>query len=191
MSGTTLNAVLFLIGKAFELYVLILIIRLVLAWSEADNYHPITRFVVNATNFFINPLKKILPDFHGVEISTLFAILLVEFIKYFILTMLSFGMPNLFGILILAFSDAMRLMLEALSIALLLQVALSWLQPGSSIHQVLTKFTSPLMQPIQRVVPPIGGIDISPIPAFILLQLLVIVVVNPIAGLGLGIAIGA
>jgi len=191
MSGNTINALNFLIGKAFEFYVLILIIRLVLAWAGADNYHPVTRFVVNATSFFIKPLKKILPDFHGVEISTLVAIILVEFIKYLILTLLSYGMPNLLGTLIQAFADSLRLMLEALSIALFIQLVLGWLQPGSSVHQILTKFTSPIMRPIQRIIPPIGGVDISPIPVIIILQLLVIVIVNPLAALGLAMAIGA
>lgn len=190
MSGNTLNGILFLISCAFDFYIIVLFMRLILAWVNADYNHPITQFVVKMTTFLVKPLKRFLPDLRGFETSTLVLIILVETLKYFVITILSFGLPNVLGLIILAFGDSLRLMLETLSFALLFQVILNWLQPGSSIYQVLSKFTSPVVRPFQKVIPPIAGIDISPIPAIILLQLLIIVLVNPIKGTGLGIAIG-
>lgn len=191
MSGTSLNAILFLISCIFDFYILILIMRLVLAWVGADYHNPVTQFVVKMTSFFIKPMKKILPDIRGIETSTLVAIILVEVCKFFFITVLSFGLPNIFGLFILAIGDFLQLLIWALSIALILQVILSWVQPGSHVHQTLDKFTSPLMRPFQRVLPPVAGIDISPIPALIILQLLIIVLVNPMKGVGLGMAIGS
>lgn len=191
MSGTSLNAILFLISCIFDFYILILIMRLVLAWVGADYHNPVTQFVVKMTSFFIKPMKKILPDIRGIETSTLVAIILVEVCKFFFITVLSFGLPNIIGLFILAIGDFLQLLIWALSIALILQVILSWVQPGSHVHQTLDKFTSPLMRPFQRVLPPVAGIDISPIPALIILQLLIIVLVNPMKGVGLGMAIGS
>jgi YggT family protein len=165
--------------------------RLILAWVGADYHNPITQFVVKMTSFFIKPMKKFLPDIRGIETSTLVAIILVEVIKFFLITVLSFGLPNIFGLIILGIGDFIQLLIWALSIALILQVILSWVQPGSHVHQTLDKFTSPLMRPFQRVLPPVAGIDISPIPALIILQLLIIVLVNPMKGVGLGMAIGS
>jgi len=190
MSGTSLNAILFLISTLFNLYILVLIIRLILAWAKADYSHPITQLVVRLTSFIIKPMKKFLPDIGGIELSTLVLIILVEVIKYFVITLLSFGLPNVIGLLILAIGDSIKLILEILFYAILLQAILSWVQPGSPINHVLNKLTSPIMRPLQRVIPPVAGIDISPIPALIILQLLIIIVVNPLLGLGLGVAVG-
>lgn len=191
MSGTSLNAILFLISSLFDFYIVVLFMRLVLAWVGADYYHPMTQFVVKLTSFLVKPLKKVLPDIRGLETSTLVLIILVEIIKYFLITLFSFGMPNLLGLVILAIGDALRLMIETLSLALVLQVILSWVQPGSPLYLVLAKFTSPLMRPIQKVIPPVAGIDISPVPAIIILQLLIIILVDPIKAAGLGVAIGS
>lgn len=191
MTGTSLNAILFLISLLFDFYISILIIRVILAWVGADYHQPLTHFVVNATNFFIKPLKKILPDFRGLEFATLAAILIVEIIKYFFITALSFGMPNIIGLIILALGDSLRLIIQILSLGLILQVILSWIQPNSPLYYTLAKFTSPMMRPIQRVIPPVSGIDLTPFFALIILQLLVIILVNPLKGIGLGIAIGA
>lgn len=190
MTGTSLNALLFLISILFDFYTILLIMRLVLAWVVADYNHPVTQAVVTSTSFIVKPFKKFLPDFRGIETATIVLIILVEFIKYFIITSLSFGLPNIFGLLILAIADAFRLMLETLSFALILQAILSWLQPNSPITQVLMKFTSPILRPLQRIIPPIAGVDITPLPAIIILQLLIIILINPVKALGLGIAIG-
>ncbi|MBX3708465.1 MAG: YggT family protein [Gammaproteobacteria bacterium] len=190
MSGTSLNAILFLISTLFDFYIIILIMRLILAWVKSDYYHPVTQFVVRFTSFIVKPLKKFLPDVRGFELSTLVLIILIEALKYFIITILSFGLPNIIGLFILAIGDSLRLMFETLSLALILQVIISWVHPGSPIYQLLYKLTSPIVRPIQRFVPPIAGVDISPLPAIILLQLLIIVLVNPMKGLGLGMAIG-
>lgn len=191
MSGTSLNAALFLISTLFDFYIIILIMRLVLAWVGADYNHPITQFVVRFTSFIVKPVKKFLPDMRGVELSTLVLIILIEALKYFVLTIMSFGLPNIIGLLILAIGDSLRLMLETLSLALILQVIISWVHPGSPIYYVLYKFTSPIVRPIQRFVPPIAGVDISPLPAIIILQLLIIILIIPMKSLGLGIAIGS
>lgn len=191
MSGNSLNAMLFLISTVFDFYTVVLIMRLVLAWVGADYHHPITQFVVKLTNPIIKPLKRFIPDLRGFEIATILVIILVEACKYFVITMLSFGLPNVLGLFILALGDAIRLILQTLTLALILQVIMSWVQPNSPVYDVLHKFTSPIIRPLQRVIPPVAGIDIAPLPAIIILQLLVIILVNPMKGLGLGVAIGA
>jgi YggT family protein len=190
MSGTSLNAILFLISAVFDLYIFVLIIRLILAWSGAEYSHPITQLVVQLTSFIIKPMKKILPDIRGFETSTLVLILVVEIIKYFVITALSFGVPNILGLLLLAIGDSIKLVLELMFYAIFLQFIVGLIQPSSPIYQVLSKLTSPALRPFQRIIPTVGGFDLSPIPALIILQLLIIIVVNPILGMGLSIAVG-
>jgi YggT family protein len=136
-------------------------------------------------------MKKFLPDIRGFETASLVLILIVEIIKYFVLTVLSFGMPNIFGLLILAFADAIRLFLETLSLALIVLMILSWVQPNSPVYQILNKFTSFITRPMHKVIPLIAGVDIVPMIAIIILQLIIIAIINPIIASGLAIATGA
>lgn len=191
MSGTSLNALHFLISCVFDFYIMVLFVRLVLAWVHADYNHPITQFIIKMTSFAVKPLKKFLPDFHNLETATLVLILIVEMIKFFIRSLLIYGVPNILGLFILAIGDSIGNLLNILAFALLIQVLLSWTQPHSQAYQLLNKFTSPLMKPLQRFIPPVGGVDLSPIPAIIILQLLIIILVQPILGIGWGIAAGA
>ena len=190
MSGTTLNAFLFLFTSIFDIYLFVLLIRLVLAWSGGSYQHPITQLIVTLTRFIIDPLRRFLPDVKGIETSTLAVILLVECIKFFLISCMTFGFPNLLGVSILAFADALKLLLQAFFYGIILQALISFIQPQSPILFILNKLTAPILRPLQRLIPPINGFDISPIPALIVLQLLIIILVNPLLAQGLAIAVG-
>lgn len=189
MSGTSLNALLFIISIVFDLYLIVLIIRFFLALSGAEYSHPITQFVVKFTSFIVKPMRKIIPDFRGVEFATLVLILLVEMIKFFIITILSFGLPNLLGLILLAFADAVKLTLEVLSFVFLLQLFIYWL---ISLNQLVTQFTSPFMRPLQRMLAPNGGTGymwVAWVSAFVVLQLFIVMLVNPLLAQGLKVAV--
>lgn len=188
MSDTIRAALLFLITTVFDLYLFLLVIRVVLAWSGANYFNPVVQFIVKFTDVIVKPVRRFIPNVRGIEISTILLIFIIEVIKFSLIASLSFGFPNLLGLFVLAFADALKLTLEVFFYAILLQAIISWVQPGAPINQVLHQFTAPIMRPFQRIVPPVSGVDISPIPAMIVLQLLIIVVVKPLMGIGLSIA---
>lgn len=190
MAGTLNNALLFLINTIFNAYLFILCIRLILAWVGADYHEPVTQFIVKCTNFIVKPLRRYIPNFKDLETSTLVLILVIEAIKFFFLAILSFGLPNILGLMVFAFADTLRLIITTFFYAILLQAIVSWIQPQSPINYILIKFCSPILRPLQRIIPPINGFDITPIPAFIILQLLIIVLVEPLIAMGWKIAFG-
>lgn len=181
-------ALLFLVSTIFDLYLFILVIRLILAWVESDYYNPVTQFVVKFTSFIVKPLKRFIPDYHGLELATIFLIIVIEIIKFLFISFLSFGFPNPFGLLIISIVDAIKLTIEIFFYAILFQAILSWIQPGSSISRDLDRFTSPILRPLQRVIPPVAGYDIAPIPALIILQLLIMILIKPLMAVGLSVA---
>jgi YggT family protein len=191
MGASLRDGLLFLISTVFNIYITLLIIRFVLA-CVGSNYatNPLTQFIVKCTSFVIKPMKKVIPDFRKIEFSTLLLIILLAIIKWTLILTIPFGFPYVSGLLILSFGDTLKLALQIFFFAILIQALITWIQPASSIDRGLNDFTSPVMKPIQRIIPPIGGFDISPVPALIILQLLIIVLVNPIIGYGLGMAHG-
>lgn len=190
MAGTGLNAILFLISCIFDFYIMVLFVRLVLSFAHADYYHPLTQFVVKLSSPVIKPLKKFIPDFRKLETATLVMIILVIMLKYLILSLMSYGFPNIFGLFVLAIGDGIRLLLITLSIALILQAILSWVQPGSPAYLVLNKFTSLITNPLHKFIPPIAGIDITPLIAIVILQLLVIIIADPLIAYGVAMSNG-
>lgn len=190
MSETIRAALIFLIQTVFDIYLFVLIIRLILAWVSADYANSVTQFIVKLTSPVVKPLRRYIRDIGKLETATVVLILLIELIKYAFISALSFGFPNLFGLLLIGIADALQLLLQTFTYAILIQAIMSWIQPGSQMNNLLYQFTSPIMQPLQRYIPLVGGVDITPIPAIILLQLLSIILVKPLIAVGLGVAFG-
>lgn len=178
------NALIFLIESIFNIYLFILVIRLIMVWVRSDYFNPVSQFTMKATNIMVMPVRRFLPSFGQLETSTLVLLILLECVKFFLLMLINSGFPNLLGIFILSIADILYLIIQTFTYAIILQAVLSLVQPGSFMMPVLYRFTSPIMQPIQRILPPIGGFDLSPIPALIILQLLNIVLVSPLMSLG-------
>ena len=189
MSGMN-DALLFLITTVFDIYLFILVIRVLLAFSGANYYDPVTQFIVKCTDFLVKPIRKVIPNIRGVELSTIVLIVALELTKYILISALSFGGTAITGLVIIAIADTLKMFLQTFFYAIIFQVILSWVQPGSPVISLLYRINAPIMRPIQRLCPVVGGIDISPIPAMILLQLLIIIIVNPLMAVGLGAALG-
>lgn len=169
------NAGLFLVSAVFDLYIMVLIIRLLLAYASANYFNPITQVIIKLTSPLVNPLRRVVPNFFRIEFSTLLLIIIFEMIKIVLLSLLTVGMLNIFSIIILAVLASIKFILQILFYAILLQAILSWFPTAySPASQVLEQITSPVLRPMRRIIPPIQGIDISPIPALILLQVLII-----------------
>jgi YggT family protein len=175
MPGSLNNAVLFLINTLFDLYLFVLCIRLILAWSRADYFNPITRIIIQLTQPIIAPLRRLIPNYARIEFSTLFFIIVLEMIKIYLLSLLIMGGAPIAIIFLTAIQAFIRLVLNTFFYAIIVYVILSWISPGySPLGQVLTQLSSPILRPCQRLIPPIGGLDLSPILALIALQFLMI-----------------
>ena len=175
MSGSFTNIGLFLINTVFDLYITLLIVRLILAFSRADYFNPITRFIITVTQPIIAPLRRIIPNRFGIEFSTLIFILALEILKFFLISLLFFSALNIAGLMLFATIDTLKHILNIFFYAILLQAILSWIQTGySPLSQVLAQLTTPILRPLRRFVPPVGGFDLTPIPALIILQCLLL-----------------
>ncbi len=181
------EALLFLVSTLFDMYLFLLVVRVLLAYAGANYFDPFTQFIVRCTDFAVKPLRKLIPNIRGIEISSLVLILALEFVKYIIIASLNLDSLSMAGLLIIGFADMLKIILQTMFYAIIMQAILSWVQPGSPLNNLLYKINAPIMRPVQRLCPVVGGVDISPIPAMIILQLLIIMLVNPLMALGLGV----
>lgn len=178
------TAALFLTNTLFSLYLFVLCVRLILVYVGANYFNPLTQFVVKLTDFIIRPLRRIIRNLGPIETSTLVVILMLEIGKFSLLSLIIKQAWNWASILSLTLGDSISLIINCFFYGIVGQVILSWVQPYSPLNQTLRQFTSPIMNPIQRIVPLIAGLDISPIVAIVLLELLSILLVTPLLNIG-------
>ncbi len=163
----------FIINSLFDLYLMVLCIRLILAYSHANYFNPITRLIITLTQPIIAPLRHYIPNYRGIECSTLLFIILLATIKYLIISALFFSIPSAGILLISGLLSAIKLILTIFFYSILIGAILSFLTPGdTALSQLLSQLSAPILRPLQRLIPPISGFDLSPIPALLILQML-------------------
>lgn len=175
-----MNATQFLISTLFDLYLMVVILRLWLQLVRADFYNPFSQFIVKATQPIVAPLRRILPPLGKFDTATFVLALLVAALKITLLTILLGGANlNVVTLLVGSFMIVLRETFSLLFWVLIIRAILSWVSQGyNPIEQVLGQLTEPLLAPIRRIIPPIGGLDLSVLVAIIGLQFLQILMTD-------------
>jgi YggT family protein len=169
-----MNSVYFLIDTVFDLYLMVVILRVWLQLARADFYNPFSQFIVKATHPLVAPMRRVLPSIGSLDTATVVLALLVAATKLIVLYLI-FGGTN-FNPVSVFIEACLTVFKEAFSIlfwVLIIRAILSWISQGHNpIEMVLHQLTEPMLAPIRRIIPPIGGLDLSIIAAIILLQFL-------------------
>lgn len=172
MNSNIDNAGLFLVNTVFSLYAYVLLLRVMLQWTRADFYNPLAQFVWKATNPPTQILRQVIPRYRQVDIPALvvlFAVVLVNILIALTILNASLGLG---GLLLLTIMKMLVLTINLLTFCILVQAVMSWF--GSSMHSpassLLFNINEPLLRPARRLIPPIGGLDLSPLLVILLLQ---------------------
>lgn len=185
------NALLFSVHTIFSLYISLVLLRFILQLVRANFYNPLAQFAVKMTNPFVIPLRKIIPSIRKIDTSTLVLALLlqgIEIILYLVIKgfSISASASAIGGIFIWSCGEVIDLTLVILLFATFINVILSWFAPNSYNPAAITieQITNPLFNPIRRVVPTVGMIDLSPMIVIFLIYLSRMIIAEPIIMLG-------
>ncbi|TMP38723.1 YggT family protein [Pseudoalteromonas rubra] len=174
-----MNAMQFLVGIIFDLFLMVVLLRFWLQLVKADFYNPLSQAVIKATSFAVNPLRKLIPGLGGLDLASLVLALLVGFAKMSVL-MLMFG--GYWDAMQAAISGALTVVKEAFSLVfwvLVIRAILSWVAQGyNPIAAVFDQLTEPMLRPIRKIIPPLGGLDLSILVVLIGMQFLQILVMD-------------
>ncbi len=164
----------FLITTLFSLYILAVMLRFLLGAVRADFYNPISQFLVRITNPLLLPLRRIIPGIGKYDTASLVLLLILQLISLVVIVLLRGGNIAFITLLAAAVIKIILLMINVFIFAIFVQVILSWINPGTynPVNALLNSLTSPVLRPIQRVIPPVSGMDLSPLFALIGLQVL-------------------
>lgn len=176
------NPIVFLIQTLFGLYITLVAIRFLLQWAKADFYNPISQFVVKLTSPVLRPLRQVIPGFAGMDLAALVLVWLLKAVELALLVLVLGLSVSAFGALGWALPAIVQLFINIFLFAILARVILSWVNPDpyNPAVSLLGRLTDPIMRPAQRLIQPIGGIDLSPMLVLIGLVLLEMLLVPPL-----------
>lgn len=175
------QAAIFLITTIGGLFTLALLLRFMLQWLRAPARNPLSEFVAALTNFAVLPARRVIPGLWGLDLATLMLAWLAEAAQlWLVLQFKGYEVGPAVGVALVALATLAAIELARIAIyvvmtAIVLQAILSWVNPHSPLAPLLTTVTRPLLRPIQKRVPPIANVDLSPLFVLIVCQLLLTV----------------
>jgi YggT family protein len=172
-------------------YLTIVLMRFLLQLARADFYNPISQFVVKATNPPLRPLRKIIPGLGALDGAALLLAILVQMLAFFLILMtLNNGIPVINPLTLLAWAviTVLGLIVKIYFWSVIAIVVVSWIAPGSHhpAIQLVAQITEPVMRPVRHLIPSMGGLDLSPIVVFLILNVISVVINHMAAAVGLG-----
>jgi YggT family protein len=178
------TAAVYILQTIGSLYLLIVLLRFILQLVKADFYNPLSQFIVRATHPLLKPLRKVIPSFAGLDLASLVLAILVQLVLMaLVLMLMGYGLDNPLQLLIWSIIGVTALFIKVFFFALIISVILSWVAQGSHnpAAELINQICEPLLAPIRRILPSLGGLDLSPIVAFLILNLINMLVVRNLA----------
>ena len=182
MGGHVGNAATFLVETLLGIYILIVMLRLLLQWARADFYNPLSQFIVRATRPALAPMHRALPAVGGIDLACVVLLIVLQFAELWVVTGLLGHRVAAAALLVLSVAEIVQLAIYVFLFSILIQVIMSWINPSSynPLLSVLYSLNEPLLAPARRIIPPFGGLDLSPIVVMVALQLVAILLVGPL-----------
>ena len=178
----------YLVQTLLSVYLVTMLLRFLLQLVRADFYNPISQFIVRVTNPLVIPLRRVIPGLAGIDMASLLLAILLQLAAIVALLLINgLAPPNAFLLLAWSVLGVLGLLVNIYFFALLAMIILSWVAAGSRHPAIylLYQITEPVMAPFRKVLPPMGGLDLSPILVFVLINILQIALRHLAQGVGL------
>jgi len=169
-------ALIYLVSTITDLYVTAILLRLLLQWVRADFYNPLSQFLIKITNPVLVPARRIIPSIGKLDTASVVVMLLLELLQLVIIGLIS-QMDYAFQFLLLfAMKKLLVTLLLTYFVLIIARVIVSWIanQARHPIIPLIYQLTEPVLKPFSKVVPPLGGIDLSPLFALIAVRFLLL-----------------
>jgi YggT family protein len=169
------DALSFIVGTIFDIVCFLFLARFILQACRADFYNPISQGIVKATDPVLKPLRVVIPAFRNLDFAAFLVAWVVKVVGYAILIALTSSyLQGVFSLMVLGLYEVVRLLLTIYWFAIIIIVILSFIAPGNyhPAIELLRQVTEPILGPARKLIPPLGGLDFSPIIVFMLLVLI-------------------
>lgn len=155
------------------------LLRLYMQYQRVPFGNPLGRFVFAVTDWIVMPLRRIVPSYKRLDLASVIAAWLLVMAKFLLLWLLIGSLARLPVLPLVSFVGLLQLAVSGLTALLVVYAVLSWVPNASSmLLDLIGRLAEPLMRPLRRHIPLVGGVDLSPLAAIVLLQVLAIVLAS-------------
>lgn len=154
------------------------LLRLYMQWQRVPFGNPVGRLVFALTDWLVLPLRRAIPAVRGIDWASLLAALLVQLVQYLVLWIILGAGAGWAWLPWLALFGLLRVAVSAVMGLVIVHAVMSWVQARSPIANVIDRLAEPILRPVRRLLPPLGGVDLSPLVLIVLLQVLLMVLGN-------------
>ena len=184
MTGYLANPIVFLIHTLFGVYAAVVALRFLLQYVRADFYNPLSQFIVKLTTPVLKHLRRLIPSLAGLDTASLVLAWAVKTVELSLVALIA-GLGNPLGAVLWSIPGLVTLFINIFLFAVLIQAILSWFNPDpyNPALGLLDRLTAPVLDPVRRFIPPIGGLDVSPMVAIVALVVLEMLLVPPLNAL--------
>lgn len=171
------SALIFIINTLAQLYLLVVLLRFWLPWLGADFRNPVAQAILRLTSPLVNPVRRFIPPIGRVDTATVIIAFGIQYLTILVILAISGVAAGIGAISLTTVVDLAFLSVRLFVFAIFIRIILSWFAPHTvnPATAILATITEPVLRPFRRLVPALGGLDISPIFAIILLMALSIV----------------
>lgn len=165
MPPNVASALVFIVNALTSLYLLVLLLRFWLPWLRADFRNPLAQGILKLTSPVVIPLRRVIPSFGRLDTATIVVAFVVQYIAILLILLIMGATPNITIIATTALVKLILLSLNLFMFAIFVRIILSWISPGqyNPAIAIIGTLTEPLLRPVRKIIPAMGGFDISPI----------------------------
>ncbi|MBA3031945.1 MAG: YggT family protein [Gammaproteobacteria bacterium] len=171
-----------LLGTAAGLLTTAFLARTLLQLTRAPFRNPVGQFITALTNWAVLPLRRVIPGLFGIDLASVFAAWLTQIVYFAVMAgltgMLAAGPDIIPGLLWLSFLAVLRMAVYLLMGVVIIAALLSWINPYSPFAPLFDALARPLLNPVRRLLPTLGGVDLSPLVVLLLLQVALVVLAS-------------
>ena len=160
----------FLVDTVVSFFVFLLLARFHFQWLRVPFHNPVGEFVLATTSWIVMPVRRVIPGLRGYDFPTLLLAWAFQVLNESLKILIVGGEPRMIAIAAVALVDLLRYSVYILVFAVIVQAILSWVRTYSPFTPVLEALTRPFLLPFRKLIPPVGGFDLSPLVLIIVLQ---------------------
>ena len=168
------NAGIFLLDTLLGLYILAFMLRFLFQWARVDFYNPVSQFLVKVTAPVLNPFRRFIPGLLGLDLAAVAVMLILQWLLFVGVSLIHGAQILPLALLVVAFAELIKLATYVFMFSIIIQAILSWVAPygNNPIVGLLYSLNEPLLRPARRLLPDMGGLDLSPLIVILVLQLI-------------------
>ena len=168
------SALIFILRSLIGLYIVTFLLRAILQWVRADIRNPLSQFILRITNPLVMPVRRVVPSIGPMDSASLLVALVLQILTTTLLIRFAcIGDAGPLQIVWISLLQLVQLALRIWFFVIIVYVILSWISPGGGYNpaaSLLSSIAEPLLAPLRRLIPPIGGLDLSPLFAILGIQ---------------------